>query len=402
MTQTQQAQFASAISVSEATDEALAEVVREAMDQLSAPIDLAFVFISPHHAERVETIAKEICRLAGTTNLVGCVGESIIGKAREAEQTPAISLWMAHLPQTTVQPMRLEFQRTPDGGSILGWSDSLPESWPKDSTAIVLAEPFSFPSDLLLERVNEDHPGVPVIGGIASGSYEPGNNRLIIGDQVHDSGAVLVYLHGNVSVRPVVSQGCRPIGQPFVITKAERNVVYELGGHSALLQLKKIFDTLPVTDQKLVSRGLHIGLVVSEYQDDRTLGDFIVRNVVGIEQDAGALMVGDYVKPGQTVLFHVRDEFSASGEFQQLAAQARQDSGKSLAALTFTCNGRGTRLFSEPHHDANCLFQALGDIPNAGFFAAGEIGPVAGTNFLHGFTASVAIFQSRETTEVDS
>ncbi|MEW4455020.1 FIST N-terminal domain-containing protein [Bremerella sp. JC817] len=391
-----QPKFAAALSVHDTTEEALAEAVRQALDQLAAPVDLAFVFVSPHHAQHIETVAKELTRLLGTNNLLGCTAESIVGEGREAEDTPAISLWLAHLPGTTILPMHLEFQRTPDGGSIVGWSDELPAQWPADAATIALSEPFSFPADLLLERVNEDQQGVPVIGGIASGSYQPGENRLILGDKVLESGCVLVYLHGNVRVRTIVSQGCRPIGDPFVITKAERNVIEELGGHPALKQLEAIYKTLPVTDQQLVSRGLHIGRVVDEYQSDRSQGDFIVRNVVGIERETGSLMIGDYVKPGQTVQFHVRDEFSASAELKQLSAEMKKSGSSPKSVLTFTCNGRGTRLFSEPHHDANCLSSAFGKIPNAGFFAAGEIGPVGGKNFLHGFTASVALLEPIE------
>ncbi|MBA2117402.1 FIST signal transduction protein [Bremerella alba] len=388
--------FAAALSVQETTEEALAEVVREALDALAAPVDLALVFLSPHHIENAEVVAKELTRLLGTSNVIGCTGESIIGESREAEDTPAISLWLAHLPQTTVLPMHLEFQRTPDGGSIVGWSDQLPSAWPKDACTLAVAEPFSFPSDLLLERINEDQPGIPVIGGIASGSYQPGENRLILGDRVFDSGGILIYLHGNIRVRTIVSQGCRPIGDPLIITKAERNVVHELGGLPALNQLEAIYKTLPVTDQQLVSRGLHIGRVVDEYQADRSQGDFIVRNVVGIEKETGSLMIGDYVKPGQTVQFHVRDEFSASAELKQLTAEMKKNGSSPMSVLTFTCNGRGSKLFSEPHHDANCLKTAFGKIPNAGFFASGEIGPVAGKNFLHGFTASVAVLEALE------
>ncbi|PQO46342.1 FIST N-terminal domain-containing protein [Blastopirellula marina] len=391
-----QPKFAAALSVHDKTEDALAEVIRQAMEDLAAPVDLAMVFVSPHHAEHVETVAKELTRLLGTTNVIGCTGESIIGESREAEDTPAISLWLAHLPETTIQPMHLEFQRTPDGGSIVGWSDQLPTTWPEGAVSIALAEPFSFPTDLLLERINEDHPGMPVIGGMSSGSYQPGENRLILGDKVLDSGGIFVYLHGNVRVHTVVSQGCRPIGDPFVITKAERNVIYELGGHPALEQLEAIFKTLPVKDQQLISRGLHIGRVVDEYQSDRSQGDFIVRNVVGIEKETGALMIGDYVKPGQTVQFHVRDEFSASAELKQLFAELHKSGCQAASALTFTCNGRGTKLFSEPHHDANCLRNVFGKIPNAGFFAAGEIGPVAGRNFLHGYTASIAVLAAPE------
>ncbi|MEX0793159.1 MAG: FIST N-terminal domain-containing protein, partial [Pirellulaceae bacterium] len=383
--------FAASLSLATATEEAGAEVLREALEGLAAPVDLAMVFVSPHHKAHLETIARQLCEKLGTRNLFGCTGEAIVGNGREAEDTPAISLWVAHLPETTILPMHLEFQRTPDGGTIVGWSEQLPPAWEADSAALVLGEPFSFPADLLLERINEDHPGVPVIGGMASGGYQPGENLLIFGDQVLESGGILIYLQGAVQVRWLVSQGCRPIGEPMVITKAERNIIYELGGMPALVRLEKLFRELPVADQQLVNNGLHVGRVVDEYQESRAQGDFLVRNVVGIEKDAGALMIGDYVRTGQTVQFHIRDEVSADAELRQLSAAAGRQAGKADTALLFTCNGRGTRLFSGPHHDAACLSSALGDLPMAGFFAMGEMGPIGTKNFLHGFTASVAL-----------
>lgn len=383
--------FAASLSLAAATEDAVAEVLREALEGLAAPVDLAMVFVSTHHKAHLETIAKQLCDKLGTHAVYGCTGEAIVGNGREAEDTPAISLWVAHLPETTILPMHLEFQRTPDGGTIVGWSEQLPTAWEADAAALVLGEPFSFPADLLLERINEDHPGVPVIGGMASGGYQPGENLLIFGDQVLDSGGILIYLHGAVHVRSLVSQGCRPIGEPIVITKAERNIIYELGGMPALVRLEKLFRELPVADQQLVNNGLHVGRVVDEYQVARAQGDFLVRNVVGIEKEVGALMIGDYVRAGQTVQFHIRDEVSADAELRQLSAAASRQTVKADAALVFTCNGRGTRLFSSPHHDATCLNNALGDLPMAGFFAMGEMGPIGTKNFLHGFTASVAL-----------
>jgi small ligand-binding sensory domain FIST len=193
-------------------------------------------------------------------------------------------------------------------------------------------------------------------------------------------------------MRTVVSQGCRPIGKPMVVTKAERNVIYELGGRPALIQLKELFDTLPTREQRQVQQALHVGRVMSEYKDHFEQGDFLVRNVVGIDPAAGAVAITDYLRPGQTVQFHVRDEQAADGELREMLAQARHDLPHAAGGLLFTCNGRGSRLFSDQSHDAQCIAAALGPIPLAGFFAQGEIGPIGRQNFTHGFTASVALF----------
>jgi small ligand-binding sensory domain FIST len=227
---------------------------------------------------------------------------------------------------------------------------------------------------------------------MASGGAQPGENRLLLGAQTHAEGAVAVHVSGPVRLKTVVSQGCRPIGRPLVVTKAERNIIYELGGKPALVQLRAIFDTLPTSEQRLVQRALHVGRVVSEYQDRFDQGDFLVRNVLGIDAASGAIAIGDYLRPGQTVQFHIRDEHAADAELAQLLSAAKQASGSPPAgALLFTCNGRGTRMFSQPHHDAAAVERAFGPIPLAGFFAQGELGPIGQHNFIHGFTASIGL-----------
>lgn len=189
----------------------------------------------------------------------------------------------------------------------------------------------------------------------------------------------------------VVSQGCRPIGEPMVITTAERNMIGGLGGVSALSKLRSVFAELPTRDQRLVQNGLHVGRVINEYQEKFEYGDFLIRNVVGIDSEAEIISIGDYVRPGQTVQFHVRDAESADAELDSLLSQ--HAGGLFGSALLFTCNGRGMNLFPDPDHDAQLIRKNFGDIPTAGFFAAGEIGPVGQQNFMHGFTASLVLFE---------
>lgn len=362
---------------------------------MTATPDLAFLFFSPHHARNAERLASRACELLGTEQVVGCSGESIVGTGREVEEDPALSLWTVRWPGVNAVAMHLTFERTAEGGSLQGWADELIGEWPAGSHLIVLGEPFSFPADFLLERLNEDRPGVPVIGGMASGAAEPGDNRLILGRRVLSEGAIAVHISGNVRLRTVVSQGCRPIGRHYVVTRAERNILYELGGKPALVQLREIFDALPTSEQRLVQTALHVGRVVSEYQERFEQGDFLVRNVVGIDAQSGAIAIGDYIRPGQTVQFHVRDQAAADAEFKQLLAGVRKSEGAAPAGgLLFTCNGRGTRMFSQPNHDADAVAAALGPLPLAGFFAQGELGPIGLQNHMHGFTASLALFEA--------
>jgi small ligand-binding sensory domain FIST len=291
----------------------------------------------------------------------------------------------------TILPMRLGLEQTPDGPLISGWPDELPAAWPPGAALLLLGEPFSFPADALLARLNDDRPGVPVVGGMASGAWEPGQNRLLLGAREIDAGAVAALVHGPVRVGSVVSQGCRPVGRPYVVTKAQRNVILELSGRPPLAQLADLLDALSPRERDQLRHGLHVGCVVNEYQQRFARGDFLVRNVVGADPDSGAIAIGDWVRTGQTVQFHVRDEQSADEDLRALAEAAA--AGRPAGAHLFTCNGRGTRMFSQPDHDARVVRDALGDIPLAGFFAQGEIGPVGGRNHLHGFTASLALFE---------
>jgi small ligand-binding sensory domain FIST len=246
--------------------------------------------------------------------------------------------------------------------------------------------------------VEDRSPGSTAIGGLAGGGHDLGENRLLLNDTVYDTGLVGVALSGPVSIRTVVSQGCRPIGKRYVITRAENNVVSELGGVPALECLQGMFESLNPQERNLVQNALHLGIVIDEQRNRFERGDFLVRNLIGADRSSGSLAVGDLVKEGQTVQFHVRDAQSASEDLHVLLAAARsQHKTPPLGALMFSCCGRGRGLFGRPHHDVTVLRERVGEIPIAGFFAQGEIGPIGGSNFLHGYTASVAIFS--ETTE---
>jgi len=387
--------FAAALSTAPDAPQAMEEICRAAGEKLGAEPSLGLLFASPHHAEALEAVAAGVVERLSPGCLLGCTGESIVGNAREIEEAPAMALWLAALPDASIAPMHLQFEKTAEGPTVVGWPHDLPDAWPAGAAMIVLGEPFSFPADWLLERLNEDRPGVPVVGGMASGAHAPGGNRLVLNRQVLDRGAVAAMVHGPVRIQTVVSQGCRPVGRAFVVTKAEQNVILELSGKPPLAQLQEVFDALPPADQRLVQQGLHVGRVINEYQDQFQRGDFLVRNCIGADRNTGALAIGDYVRPGQTVQFHVRDAQTADEDLRELLREARQPSAAE-GALLFTCNGRGTRMFDQADHDAGMLAELLGGIPTAGFFAQGELGPIGGKNFVHGFTASMALFSASD------
>lgn len=388
--------FAAALSTEPDPRAAAAQVCQNVRERLGATPDLAILFVSAKHTAAADALAPLVCDALGTENLIGCTAEGIIGNGREVEFEPAISLWAASWPGVFATRLQLTYERTREGGVISGLPAELDGDWPEDSFLLLLGEPLSFHTDLLLDRLNEDRPGVPILGGMASGGFNPGENRLFCGRETLVEGAVGVFIHGAVKLRSVVSQGCRPIGKPFVVTKAERNVIQELGGRPALIQLKELFDTLPSREQVQVQRNLHVGRVISEYRDTFGQGDFLVRNVIGIDPSNGAVAIGDYIRTGQTVQFHVRDQEAADGELKQmLTAVKKSGQPQPLGGLLFACNGRGTRMFSQSDHDAGLIAKLLGEIPLAGFFAAGELGPVGNQNFMHGHTASIALFEPK-------
>lgn len=361
------ARCAAAISEHPVTATAVGEVAGEVLEGLGgAAPDLALLFVTPPHAGALEDAAAVVRTVLSPRVLLGCAAVSVAGPGREVEEQPGVSLWAGVV--GPVAPVLL-------GLDLSGWDP------PFDPAAVVLiGDPFTFPADDFLSMVEP----VPVVGGMASAAYGPGGNRLALDDRVVTAGAVGAVLGS--PVRTVVSQGCRPIGSPFVVTKAERNVVYELGGRPAVERLLRM--GLDEDDVRLVNKGLHLGLVVDEHKAEFERGDFLVRSVIGADRENGAIAVGELVEVGTTVQYHVRDATTADEELHRLVVGA----APAEAALLFTCNGRGARLFGVPDHDAAVLDELLDGAPVAGFFAAGEFGPVGGRNFVHGFTASVALF----------
>ena len=385
--------FAAAVSTDSDASLAVAEAADRVAEGLPSP-QLICAFVSPHHATAAGQIASQLAARFPAAVLVGCGGESIVATGREIENDPAISLWAgsfgdgAHIDAFHLQPTD-----TPDGISLLGWPDALDDCDPKRDLLLTFADPYTFPiTDLFFPRLREDYPGLAVVGGMSSGADGPGQAVLFHGGETVPFGAVGVLLRGVAGWRTVVSQGCRPIGRPLVVTKARENVILEVGGQAPVRYLHDLFETLPERDKELFQRGLHIGLVTNEYLESFDRGDFLIRNLYAIDRQTGALVVTDRVRVGQTVQFQLRDATTADDDLRSLLRADRAKHPPAAGALLFTCNGRGTRLFPEPDHDAKALAEELGPIPNAGFFAAGELGPVGGTNHIHGFTASSVLF----------
>lgn len=377
-------EYAAALSQHPLAATAVGEVAGELLERFDGERpDLLVCFASPHHVGTFEDITSALRRLLEPDVFLAQTAVSIIGGPREVEDAPAIAVWAARFDDAVLTPVSLRVVDTPDGAAVVGW----PEDSVEGRTLILFADPFTFPTDPFLSRLNEDMPGLRVLGGLASAARGPGGNRLALDGAVTSEGAVGVFLDAAVDIRTVVSQGCRPIGRPYTVTRSDGNLVQELGGQPALERLRELAAGASEEERALMQRGLHVGIVVDEHRVDFERGDFLVRNVLGAEQSTGAVAVGDTVTIGQTLQFHVRDADAADEDLHALLTGV-----DARAALLFTCNGRGRHLFGVSDHDAGVVEKLLGPIPLAGAFCAGEIGPVGGQNFLHGFTASLALF----------
>ena len=373
------------------------EAARAALDAAFAPLgrepaDLVFLFVSPQHEDAQRAILDTTSdRVEGAT-VLGCSAGGVIGARREIEDAPAVAAWAASLPGIGVQPFRLTFQREDDHAIVEGLED-LP-SPDEEPVILMLADPFSFPADVLLDHLNDTNAGIPIVGGMASSGLEAGRNSLFFNDEILHDGAVGAILTGR-GMTTVVSQGCRPVGKTYAVTRAERNVLFEMGGAPAMTRIEELYAESTERDQLLIRRGLHVGSAITETKPELGRGDFLVRNVVGVDRESGAIAISDQVEVGRTVQFQVRDAESAREDLRVVLERERTARPADVAgALLFSCNGRGSALFGQPDHDVSAVRRAFGDVPVAGFFAAGEIGPVAGKNFLHGFTASILLFRA--------
>lgn len=393
--------WASALSEETDTRKAAQDAAsRVAADLGGVPPDLALVFFSTHHRANPAAVAEALAETLVPEHIIGCSAGGIIGAGREVEERPALSVTAARLPGVTVHPFRFDDADLPD-------EDAAPRAWEEligvpagqRPHFLVLADPFSFPADLLLRGLDYAYPKSAKAGGLASAAERPGQNALLCDGDLLRRGAVGVALTGAIEVDTVVAQGCRAIGEPMKITRASGNFVVELDGRAPMAVLKDLLPRLSERDQKLARSSLFIGVGTDPLDEDPDGPEYLIRNILGVSADNGALAVGELVRVGQEVRFHLRDALSSSEDLDRLMARyaadliERPDGGHPAGALLFSCLGRGQNLYGRPDHDTDLFREKLGDVPLGGFFANGEIGSVHGSTRLHGFTSSFALFR---------
>ena len=366
---------------------AFEEAAEQAAAGLGGPPDLCVVFSSGAHLLSAEPALDLVHERLAPKALIGCGAGGVVAGGREVEDGHGVVVWAARMPGAEIRTWELEGEPGSEPDEI----DGLPGAEESADVVIVLADPYTFSADALLTRLNEERPGTPVLGGLASAAIA-GSSRLFHGREVLSRGAVAVTVSG-VEVLPCVSQGAMPVGPEIAITEAAGNVIHQLAFKPAIERIGEIVAALPEGERKAASAGMLIGVTIDENQPDHERGDFVVRPIVGADRESGAIAIGEAVRVGQTIRLHVRDAASADADLREaLAFQVGAlGEGGAAGALLFTCNGRGSNMFDVSDHDASAIEDMLG-VPCAGFFAAGEIGPVGGRNFLHGFTATLAVF----------
>ncbi len=359
----------------------------EAAAGLGGECDLAILFAGAPHLAHARPILTTVHERLAPRSLIGCGAGGVLGAGRELESGPGAVVWGLRAPGAAIATHHLEAEPGDEGIAVSG----LPDPEALGDGVIVLADPYTFSAEALLGSLNSARPGMPVLGGLASAAAA-GSAALFRDGDVLGGGAVAASIEG-IEMLPCVSQGATPVGPEMTITAARGNLISELASKPAIERLREAIGELDPSDQSLVAQGLMLGIVIDENQPAYERGDFLVRPILGADPQSGSVALGERVRVGQTVRMHVRDSATADEDLRQALRTQAQALGADGAAgaLLFTCNGRGSHMFETPDHDALALEDAL-DAPAGGFFCAGEIGPVGGRNFLHGFTATIAVF----------
>lgn len=397
--------WVNAFSTHSSLEAAVREVSETAQQALSQPADLGLVFISSAFSSEYSRLMPLLQEQLNVSTLIGCGGGGAIGNGadgnvpQEVEGLPALSLTLAHLPDVAIEAFHLLQQNFPDlDDPPERWTDLIgvfPEAQPQ---FILLADPFSAGINDLLSGLDYAYPGSAKIGGLASAGMGNSGMSLFCNFKHYQEGTIGVALSGKIAIETIVAQGCRPIGQPYRVTQGESNVVLEVQSEQAnemaeepqtpLVALQNLLKLLSLEDRQLAQHSLFVGLARNEFKQDLDLGDFLIRNLIGVDPRAGAIAIGDRVRPGQRIQFHLRDATTSAEDLEMwLQQRCRPASG----ALMFSCLGRGEGLYGQVNFESKLFNRYFQDVALGGFFCNGEIGPVGTSTFLHGYTSVFGI-----------
>lgn len=386
-----------------ATERGLTEAIAQAADRLLEALggrepDLVMVFVGKQYAAHFVALPGLLRREFETATLFGCLGISVIGGGRECEEQPAISLVGAVLPDVRLHALHLdEHTIPPTYAEPKLWESTLRLSGATPECFLLLADAFSFPNEAFLKGLDRSFPNTIKIGGLASGMEQADTPCLLLNNNVHSSGVVMLALLGDIQVDAIVAQGCRPVGEPMFANATHENLILELDGKVPREVLTDIYSSLSRADRKLFTDSLFIGVAMEMQREQYQAGDFLVRSILGLDPHSGALWVNSHVPKNSVVQLHLRDAQTSAFDLEQLLKRYRASpaANKAAGALLLSCLGRGAQLYGHPDHDSNALKQYIGDVPIGGFFSNGEIGPVRGATHLHGYTSVFGIFRQK-------
>ena len=370
---------------------AVGEAVGEVLERVGSHSDLVIVFATPDLTGTLEEMLGVVRAVLKPKVLLGCTAASVFANGVAIENRQGVSIWAGQVGESVPFVLEASESVAADEEPDIRSSTDLDAAAEGASALLVFGDPYSFPAERWLRRAQERWPGLPVVGGLASAASGPGGNRFSVNERVLTGGAIGLFFKGPTDIETVISQGCRPLGQAFTVTLAERNVIYELGGISATGRLDAIVAGLSESERRPLRAGVHLGLVINEHQLDFDRGDFLIRSVLGADRSRGALAVDSEVPVGTTVQFHSRDDVSAAIDLEERVNDAISRSPV-RGVLLFSCTGRGPRLFSGADHDAQRVY-GLATAPLGGMACRGEFGSVAGANLVHTFSASMALFR---------
>jgi len=362
----------------------------------AAQVSLGLVFMSPKffpHAEAVLEILRVHARIP---LLAGCSSAGLIAGGREFENTGGLSLALYSLPGAELKGVHFTQAQVEEANGAYWHLETGVEPGHTNGW-LVFIDPFHLDSEGWMRGWNEAYALVPAFGGLASGAFSDQTTQVYLNGDVFEDGGVAVSVGGDVKLEGVISQGCTPIGESWTLTRVEKNLIHHIGNRPAYAVLEETYQKLPPDEQRKARGNLLIGLVVNKYNEDFHRGDFLVRNLIGGDPNSGVLAVGALPRAGQMMQFQRRDAAAATEDMNELLARAKEQLGGATiyGGCLCCCNGRGQNLFGAPDHDAGLVQKQLGPLGLAGFFGNGEIGPVGGKNYLHGFTASLALFVNK-------
>ncbi|OKH11057.1 hypothetical protein NIES592_23110 [Fischerella major NIES-592] len=395
-----QMQWANALSTRPSLEAAVADVVQRTTSSLSAPADLGLVFISSAFTSEYSRVLPLLAEQLAVPVLVGCsgggvIGTSLAGQTQELEAEPALSLSLAHLPGVDVKAFHVVAEQLPDlDGPPSAWIDLIGVTSSPTPHFILLSASFSSGINDLLQGLDYAYPGSIKVGGQASSGVMGGRIALFCNGRLYEEGTVGVALSGNIVLEAIVAQGCRPIGQPYQVTRGDRNIILELDEQAPLFVLRDLIASLSEEDRTLAQNSLFVGLAMDEFKSCLQQGDFLIRDILGVDPAGGAIAIGDYVRPGQRLQFHLRDAEASAEDLEFLLERYQKEQQfqpAAVGALMFACLGRGAGLYGKPNFDSQLFQRYLNNIPLGGFFCGGEIGPVGGSTFLHGYTSVFGI-----------